>query len=132
MNTKTWTGSAGEYFTFEDMNRVAQNVLSLAQGIGENPEDLWTPETVTRSSQFRYDEAQNLENVLTLVAGTLGEEDVFEHHWAPGRSVSFVDFNRWEQACSRLETSLNATAKQLTWAKVRGRTWKTMKALTKW
>lgn len=118
--TKTWTGNTGEYFTHEDMNRVGENANILAQRIGSaQVEYLIT----TRSSQFRYDEAEKLERQLSDIAGELGVSVPTETEWAAGRMLSAEDFNRWEGNERYIEGEIGKAVRQLTWQVMRGRKW---------
>ena len=118
ITTKTWTGAFGEYFTHGDMTRVESNANELAGMVGRPTVSFLT---VTRASQFRYDEAQKLEGLLTDVADELGIQIQTEQNWAAGRMVSATDFNRWEQNTSLLQGEIGKTVRQLTWQAVSGR-----------
>lgn len=129
ITTKTWTGASGEYFTHGDMTRVESNANELAGMVGR---PAVTFLTVTRASQFRYDEAQKLENLLHDLGLDLGVEIPYEAFWSVGRSVSKADFNRWEEGTRTLQAEIPKTSRQLTWGTVKGRKWQLMKNLTVW
>lgn len=96
ISTKSWTGSAGEYFTHEDMTRVEAAANALALELGHDRVSFLA---VDRASQFRYDEAQKLEDLLeTVGAGRFVKKDLGMSSWSVGQSVSYIDFNRWEKA----------------------------------
>lgn len=102
--TKNWEGSEGERFTFEDMNRVNANANTVATLLGYRQE---TFAQVTRSSQLDLDEVNRLESMLQGMSDLLGLGLTMVTSWTPGRSVSAVDFNRWEQACSAIESGMS-------------------------
>lgn len=90
---KIWDGDPDEYFTFVDMNRVEYNANACAKEAGVSTVAF---QEVTRASQFRYDEAQKLENLLKTVAQKRGLSIDIEEAWGYNRTVSYVDFERWE------------------------------------
>lgn len=90
---KIWDGDASEFFTHTDMNRVEYNANIVAREAGV--EQVQFIETL-HSSQFRYDEAQKLENLLLATAQALGLTITIENAWTANRTVSYVDFERWE------------------------------------
>lgn len=90
---KIWDGDPAEYFTFVDMNRVEYNANACAKEAGVSTVAF---QEVTRASQFRYDEAQKLENLLKAVAQKRGLSIDIEDAWGYNRTVSYVDFERWE------------------------------------
>lgn len=90
---KIWDGDPAEYFTFMDMNRVEYNANACAKEAGVSTVAF---QEVTRASQFRYDEAQKLENLLKAVAQKRGLSIDIEDAWGCNRTVSYVDFERWE------------------------------------
>ena len=91
--SKIWDGDDNEYFTHLDMSRVEYNANILAREAGvDQVEFLET----TRASQFRFDEAQKLEDLIAAVSTALGISSSMESNWTYSRSVSFVDFERWE------------------------------------
>ena len=104
ITTKTWTGSPSERFTFTDMNRVTANAKAVANLLGYRQE---TFTQVTRSSQLDLDEVNRLERMLQGMSDLLGLGLTMVTSWTPGRSVSAVDFNRWEQACSAIESGVS-------------------------
>lgn len=104
ITTKTWTGSSSERFTFEDMNRITSNANTVASSLGYRQE---TFIQVTRSSQVDFRELNHLERMLKGMSDLLGLGLTFETAWAPGRSISFVDMNRWEQACTAIQSGMS-------------------------
>ena len=101
---KTWTGSPSERFTHADMNRVTANANTVASLLGYRQE---TFAQVSRSSQLDLDEVNRLERMLQGMSDLLGLGLTMVTSWTPGRSVSAVDFNRWEQACSAIESGVS-------------------------
>ena len=112
---KIWDGDDAEYFTWLDMNRVEYNANILARESGVAQV---TFIDTTRSSQFRYDEAQKLENLLLAVATKLGKTITIESAWGAGRTVSYVDFERWESNFWTLYTSMGGTGERIPAGKV--------------
>lgn len=104
ITTKTWTGSPSERFTHADMNRITANANTVASLLGYRQE---TFAQVTRSSQLDLDEVNRLERMLQGMSDLLGLGLTMVTSWTPGRSVSAVDFNRWEQACSAIESGVS-------------------------
>lgn len=92
---KVWDGDPNEYFTFMDMNRVCYNANMVARECGV--EGVSFPET-TRESQFRYDEANELESLILECARSRGQDPSMETSWNYNRTISYVDFERWESA----------------------------------
>lgn len=90
---KVWTGEDGEFFTFRDMKRIQYNLNIMAEEIGVAQVDYMD---TTRASQFRYDEAQRIEDHILAMATALGLSVATESAWGVGRTVTFVDFERWE------------------------------------
>ena len=112
---KMWDGDEGEFFTWLDMNRVEFNANALAIEAG-----IQTTEFIetSRTSQFRYDEAQKLERLLATVASQLGIAIPLEDSWASGRSVSYVDFERWESGFWTLYTAMGGIGERIPAGKV--------------
>lgn len=102
--TKNWEGSEGERFTFEDMNRITSNANVIASSLGFRQEVF---AQVTHSSQVDYREINRLETMLQEMSDLLGLGLTMETAWGPGRTISAVDFNRWEQACSAIESGMS-------------------------
>ncbi len=112
---KIWDGDANEYFTWLDMNRVEYNANVLAREAGVA--QVAFIET-TRASQFRYDEAQKLENLLKAVADKRGKSITIESAWGAGRTVSYVDFERWESNFWMIYTDMGGTGERIPAGKV--------------
>lgn len=91
--SKVWDGDDAEYFTHLDMSRVEYNANILAREAGISQVEFLE---VTRASQFRYDEAQKLEDLIAAISTALGISSSMETQWTYNRSVSYVDFERWE------------------------------------
>lgn len=112
---KIWDGDADEYFTWLDMNRVEYNANIIAREAGVS--QVTFIETA-RKSMFRYDEAQKLENLLKAVAVKLGKTISIESAWGAGRTVSYVDFERWESNFWMLYTAMGGTGSRIPAGKV--------------
>lgn len=112
---KIWDGDANEYFTWLDMNRVEYNANIIARESGVSQVSFIE---TARTSQFRYDEAQKLENLLKAVATKLGKNITIESAWGAGRTVSYVDFERWESNFWTLYTALGGTGSRIPAGKV--------------
>ena len=90
---KIWEGNTRERFTYDDMNRVEYNANTIAREIAISQVTFMH---TTRASQFRYDEAQLLEDLIQELADAVEYPASMEDSWASGRIVSYVDFERWE------------------------------------
>lgn len=93
ITTKTWTGAQDEYFTYEDMNRVCSNVNALAEAILGESEAF---PSFDHTSQFDYSVANAIESTLKRMSRAIYRDDNFDTSWATMHTVSFVDFDRWE------------------------------------
>ena len=94
---KIWSGTQIERFTYSDMARIEGNIDALiAIASAVNPMQPRTWEAVTRASQFSYIEAQKIENALGELASALGVSVTMATDWSAGRTVSWIDFERWE------------------------------------
>lgn len=112
---KIWDGDEDEYFTWIDMNRVEYNANILARELKlAQVEFIET----NRASMFRYDEAQKLENLLKTVADACGISVEIEEQWGTGRTVSYVDFERWESIFWSVYTTLGGTGERIPAGKV--------------
>ncbi len=112
---KMWDGDDAEYFTWLDMSRVEYNANTLAAEVGVDTVDFIE---VTRSGQFRYDEAQKLEDLLAAVALKLGITIPLEDAWSYNRAITFADFERWESGFWTLYTALGGTGERIPAGKV--------------
>lgn len=92
---RIWTGSVGEHFTHRDMGRVEYNINAIAEALGISPVEF---RETTRASQFFHDDAQRIEDLIAESAEAAGVEIDVERSWNHGRTVSFVDFERWESS----------------------------------
>lgn len=104
LTIKSWTGSSSERFTHEDMDRITSNANSLASSLGMATVSF---NVTSRASQFDYREAAKLESLLSRMGSLLGLT-IPTVGWAAGRPLSCIDFNRWEQACSSIQTAMAA------------------------
>lgn len=99
ITTKAWTGASGEHFTYEDMNRVLSNCSSLLSAVlGETK----SYPTFTHQSQFDYSVANDLEDALQRMTDHLHRTEDYDTSWAAMRSISYVDFERWETGLSTI------------------------------
>ena len=108
--SKIWDGDDAEYFTFIDMNRVEYNANLCAKYAGVGTADFLV---TTREGQFRYDEAQKLENLIATVASKLGVSVSIESNWGYNRTVSYVDFERWESNIWAIYTALGGVGNRI-------------------
>lgn len=92
---RIWDGDPNEYFTHVDMNRVEYNANIVARECGVEQVSF---ETVTRASQFRFDETNRLEALILACAQSRGLSPSMELSWNYNHTVSYVDFERWESA----------------------------------
>ena len=90
---KVWDGDPNERFTFMDINRLEYNANILARETGVTQVIFIEAD---RSQQFRYDEAQKLENLTLAIADTIGEVIAIEQNWGPMKGLSWRDFERME------------------------------------
>lgn len=107
---KIWDGDALERFTATDLNRIEYNANLIADAVG-------VPATVfieaDRTQQFRYDEAQKLEMLISSVADAAGVSVPTDPYWAPLRSVSCVDFDRWESSLFTIYKALGGLGERI-------------------
>lgn len=92
---RIWDGDPNEYFTHVDMNRVEYNANIVARECGVEQVSF---ETVTRASQFRFDEANKLEALILACANSCGLSPSMDLLWGYNHTVSYVDFDRWESS----------------------------------
>lgn len=93
LTMKIWDGDGRERFTHKDMNRVFYNINTLSRACGVDGADF---PTVREADQFDYNHAQAIEDIIGECADKLGLSLAVESVWGVGRSLSFVDFDRWE------------------------------------
>lgn len=108
--SKIWDGDDAEYFTFIDMNRVEYNANTCAKYAGVGTADFLV---TTREGQFRYDEAQKLENLIKAIGSKLGVSVSTEANWSYNRTVSYVDFERWESNIWNLYKALGGIGNRI-------------------
>ena len=92
---KIWDGDANERFTFRDMNRVEYNANMIAGELGLSEVEFMEN---THRGQFRYDEANALETLIKEEGVLCGLNLNMETSWSYNRSISYVDFERWESS----------------------------------
>ena len=90
---KVWDGDPAEFFTYLDMRRVEYNANICAREAGVEQVAF---DDVDRASQFDYSEAQKLEDLELATAQALGLTITIESSWSYNRTLSYVDFERWE------------------------------------
>lgn len=108
---KIWSGGESERFTHSDMMRVEGNVTALTAILSEfySVEDVSYQE-VGHASQFRYDEALKLERQIADLAAVMGVSVTTDELWSAMKSVSYVDFERWELAGWTVYRAMGGTA----------------------
>lgn len=107
---KIWDGDPAEYFTHMDMNRVEYNANILAQEVGVATVEFME---ATRADQFRYDEANRLESLIQRVADAVGVSVSTEASWSHGRSISYIDFERWEAGLWTIYKALGGVGERI-------------------
>lgn len=90
---KIWEGDGNEYFRWIDWNRLTYNANIMAREAEVQQVQFIE---VTRADQFRYDEAQKLEDLTADIAEAVGVTVTIEEHWGHSRTLSYVDFERME------------------------------------
>ena len=113
--SKIWDGDDAEYFTFIDMNRVEYNANIIAKEIGID--QVAFIET-TRADQFRYDEANKLESLIRSMASAVGVSVDTDTAWSHNRSISYVDFERWESGLWTIYKRLGGVGERIQAGKV--------------
>lgn len=113
--SKIWDGDDAEYFTHIDMNRVEYNANIIAKEIGID--QVAFIET-TRADQFRYDEANKLESLIRSMASAVGVSVDTDTAWSYNRSISYVDFERWESGLWTIYKRLGGVGERIQAGKV--------------
>lgn len=108
--SKVWTGADTEFFRHTDMVRVEYNANLCARyaGVGEV-----AFQEVSKASQFRYDEAQRLENLIKAVGDKVGVSVTIESAWSYNRTLSYADFERWESNTWVVYKALGGTGERI-------------------
>ena len=101
--SRIWDGDADEYFSASDMIRVEYNLNIVAESAGVDTVEFLA---VDKTSQFRYDEAQKIEDLISEIGAALGISVQVESSWAYNRTICCVDFERWEANIWTLYESL--------------------------
>lgn len=112
---KIWDGDPNEHFTWLDMNRVEFNANALATEAGVPTVEFIE---VQRKHQFRFDEAQKLEDLLAAVASKIGVAIQIEEAWGYNRTVSYADFERWESNFWTLYTAMGGLGERIPAGKI--------------
>lgn len=107
---KQWVGDAGEYFRHTDMVRIERNLNICSQYAGIDQVEYME---TTRASQFRYDEAQKVEDHIKALASAVGLSIETEDAWGYGRTVSYVDFERWEAGTWAIYQALGGVGERI-------------------
>ena len=107
---KQWVGDAGEYFRHTDMVRIEKNLNICSQYAGIDQVEYME---TTRASQFRYDEAQKVEDQIKALASAVGLSIDTEDAWGYGRTVSYVDFERWEAGLWEIYQALGGVGERI-------------------
>lgn len=108
--SKIWTGTETEFFRHMDMNRVQYNANICARYAGV--EEVVFQE-FSHASQFRHDEAQKLEDLIKATGTALGVDVTTESAWGYNRTVSFVDFERWESNIWKVYKALGGIGERI-------------------
>lgn len=109
---KVWDGDPQEYFKWIDMARIEYNLNILAVGAGTANVSYDQP---TRAKQFDWREAQKVENHLATLAEavTVNLDTPIEDAWGELRTVSYVDFERWEADFWQIYTAMGGTGERI-------------------
>lgn len=107
---KTWKGAVGEFFTHRDMGRIERNLNICSEELSQPTVNYLE---TTRASQFRYDEAQKIEDHIQTLSSALGLSIETERNWGMGRTVSYVDFERWEAGLWDIYTALGGIGERI-------------------
>ena len=108
--SKVWTGADTEFFKHTDMVRVEYNANLCAKYAGVDTVDFMD---VGRADQFRYDEAQRLENLIKAIGDKVGVSVMIESAWSYNRTLSYVDFERWESNTWTVYTALGGIGERI-------------------
>ena len=112
---RIWDGDENEFFTYLDMRRVEYNANVCAREAGV---EQVTFLEVDHASQFRYDEAQKLEDLILATAQALGLTITIESAWSYNRTLSYVDFERWESNLWQCYQALGGVGERIPAGKV--------------
>lgn len=107
---KIWDGDPRERFRHRDMNRICHNLNIIAKACGV--EGASFPE-VTEADQFDYGYAQVIEEVASDCAEALGMDLSIGSIWGTGRSLSYIDFERWESGMFALYSELGGIGERI-------------------
>lgn len=109
---KIWDGDPQEYFKWIDMARIEYNLNILAIGAGTASVSYDEP---TRAKQFDWREAQKIENQLSTLAEavTVNLDTPIETAWGELRTVSYVDFERWESDFWQIYQAMGGTGERI-------------------
>lgn len=109
---KIWDGDPQEYFKWIDMARIEYNLNILAVGAGTASASYDEP---TRAKQFDWREAQKIENQLSTLAEavTVNLDTPIETAWGELRTVSYVDFERWESDFWQIYQAMGGTGERI-------------------
>lgn len=108
--SKIWTGQKGEFFSYRDMGRVESNVNFCAREAGLGQEAFLR---VEHKSSFRYDEVQKLEDFIASVGASQGLDLQMETAWGYGRTISYMDFERWESGIWAIYKALGGEGERI-------------------
>lgn len=108
--SRIWDGDDAEYFTYLDMRRVEYNANIVAREAGVA--QVTFVETA-HDDQFDYSEAQKLENLIKATADAIGVSVSIESAWGMNRTVSYVDFERWESSIWACYTALGGIGERI-------------------
>lgn len=108
--SRIWDGDDAEYFRHSDMNRVEYNANAIARELGVSEVEFIE---TTRASQFRYDEANKLEALIQACGDAAGVDLAMDTLWSYNRSLSYVDFERWEASIWAIYSALGGTGERI-------------------
>ena len=108
--SRIWDGDEAEFFTHIDMRRVEYNANIVAREAGV-PQVSFVE--TAHDDQFDYSEAQKLENLIKAVADAIGVSITIEASWGMNRTVSYVDFERWESNIWACYTALGGIGERI-------------------
>lgn len=108
--SRIWDGDPGEYFTYMDMRRVEYNANIVAREAGVQQVSFVETQ---HDDQFDYTEAQKLENLILATANAIGVSVSIESAWGMNRTISYVDFERWESNIWACYTALGGVGERI-------------------
>lgn len=111
IEAKTWDGDPDEVYRTSDVGRVRQCQRLLAGMLGTAMPSYDVP---TPTKQFDYHMAQAVEEANRALGQAAGVQVPYDASWGPARPLSYVDFERWEDALFRVYKALGGPGERLT------------------